>query len=134
MAVVLPVLREILAEGEIIGRLGTPPLVMKTKCFVLAAAALAIWAGATAPAAAGLCDTPPYGADPKKYQLFIDTFSEGLTVDFFSNICRAKYLSDEKMRKSLVDIGVPSQDIDHDDVTLIAIKVMEQYRKLNGVH
>jgi hypothetical protein len=41
-----------------------------------------------------MCDEPPYGADPKLYKIFVDLFSQGSTVDFFPNVCRAKYKGD----------------------------------------
>jgi hypothetical protein len=99
-----------------------------------AALALVIAVAATSQATAGICDEPPYGADPKRYKLFVDIFNEGATLDFFPNICRAKYKSDEKMRKALVDIGVSSYDIDHDDVTVITLKVLKEFAKVQGRH
>jgi hypothetical protein len=103
----------------------------------LIAVALTMWVTTVATASqatAGMCDQPPYGADPKSYKLYIDKFSEKTTVDFFPNICRAKYIGDERMRKSLVDVGVSSYEIDHDDVALIAVKVIEAYVKYKGIH
>jgi hypothetical protein len=68
--------------------------------------ALVIAVAAASQAMAGMCDEPPYGADPKLYKIFVDLFSQGSTVDFFPNVCRAKYKGDEKMRKALIDIGI----------------------------
>src|SRR5437763_746468 len=65
--------------------------------------ALVIAVVASSQATAGMCEEPPYGANPKRYKLFVDIFTEGTTLDFFPNICRAKYKSDDKIRKALVD-------------------------------
>lgn len=51
------------------------------------ALALVIAVAGASHATAGMCDEPPYGADPKRYKLFVDMFSEGTTLDFFPNIC-----------------------------------------------
>jgi hypothetical protein len=48
------------------------------------ALALVIAVAAASQATAGMCDEPPYGADPKRYKLFVDIFSEGTTLEFFS--------------------------------------------------
>ena len=99
--------------------------------------AIALWVIAVAPASqavAGLCDGPPYGADPKLYKIFVDLFSQGSTLDFFPNICRAKYKADEKMRKALIDIGISNYELDHDDVSLIAIKVLKEFAKSQRIH
>ena len=96
------------------------------------ALALVIAVAGASHATAGMCDEPPYGADPKRYKLFVDMFSEGTTLDFFPNICRAKYKSNEKMRKALVDVGVSSYEIDHDDVTVLALKVLKEFAKFQG--
>jgi hypothetical protein len=79
-----------------------------------------------------MCVEPSYGADQKRYKLFVDIFNEDATLDFFPNICRAKYKSDEKIRKALVDIDVSSYDIDHDDVTVIALKVLKEFARVQG--
>ena len=83
-----------------------------------------------------MCDEPPYGADPTRYKLFVDTLGELGTLstrDLFPNICRAKYKSDEKLRKALFDIGVTSQEIDHDDVAVIALKVLQEFKNSQGI-
>ena len=103
----------------------------------LTVVAIALWVIAVAPASqavAGLCDQPPYGADPKLYKIFVDLFSQGSTLDFFPNICRAKYKGDEKMRKALIDIGISNYELDHDDVSVIAIKVLKEFAKSKGIH
>jgi hypothetical protein len=38
------------------------------------------------------------------------------------------------MRKALVDIGVSSYEIDHEDVTVIALKVLKEFAKSQGRH
>ena len=96
--------------------------------------ALVIAVAAASQAMAGMCDDPPYGANQKSYKLFVDLFGEVGTLDFLPNVCRAKYKGDEKIRKALVDIGVSSYEIDHDDVTLIAIKVLKEYAKVQRIH
>jgi len=96
--------------------------------------ALVIAVAAASQAMAGMCDEPPYGANEKGYKLFVDTFGKAGSLDFLPNVCRAKYIGDEKMRKALVDIGVSSYEIDHDDVTLIAIKVLKEYVKFQKIH
>lgn len=94
-------------------------------------------APATAPnATVGMCDEPPYGADPKLYKLYFDTLGKlaNLSHDLFPNICRAKYKGDEKIRKALVDVGVTSYEIDHEDVAVIALKVLQEAEKFARSH
>ena len=101
------------------------------------ALALLIGVAAASQAMAGMCDEPPYGADPKRYKLYIDTLGKLGNLskqDLFPNICRAKYKGDEKLRKALVDIGVTSYEIDHDDVAVIALKVLQEFAKFQGKH
>jgi hypothetical protein len=108
---------------------------MRTLTTVTLALVIAV-AGASQ-AVAGMCEEPPYGADPKHYKLYIDTLGELGNLsknDLFPNICRAKYKSDEKIRKALVDIGVTSYEIDHDDVAVIALKVLQEFKKSQGIH
>ncbi len=98
--------------------------------------AVLIAAAAASQASAGMCEEPPFGADTTRYKLFIDTLGELGTLsarDLFPNICRAKYKSDDKMRKALVDIGITSHEIDHDDVAVIALKVLQEFKKFQGI-
>ena len=98
-----------LAGGALPSVAATPPTAQVVSP---ATPVLAPPAPATAPnATAGMCDEPPYGADPKRYKLYIDTLGELGNLgkpDLFPNICRAKYKGDEKIRKSLVDVGLTS--------------------------
>jgi hypothetical protein len=75
---------------------------------------------------------PP--SDRYRQLYFAATADKAGTLDFLPNICRAKYKSDDKIRKALVDIGVTSYEIDHEDVTVIAIKVLEKFAKSQGIH
>jgi hypothetical protein len=62
--------------------------------------ALVIAVAAASQATAGMCDEPPYGADPARYRLFVDTLGEVGTLstrDLFPNICRAKCLTEKEL-------------------------------------
>jgi hypothetical protein len=96
--------------------------------------ALVIAMAAASQAMAGMCEEPPYGASEKGYKLFVDTFGKAGSLDFLPNVCRAKYKGDEKIRKALVDIGISSYEIDHDDVILIAIKALKEFAKFQKIH
>ena len=95
--------------------------------------ALVIAVAAASQAMAGMCDEP-LGANEKSYKLFVDTFGKAGSLDFLPNVCRAKYIGDEKMRKALIDIGISNYELDHDDVSLIAIKVLKEYAKFQKTH
>jgi hypothetical protein len=45
-----------------------------------------------------------------------------------------KYYGDEKTRKALVDIGITPYEINHDDVGLIALKVLQELQKCMDAH
>ena len=83
-------------------------------------------------------DEPPYGANPKHYKLYVDTLGDLGNLskhDLLPNICRAKYKSDEKIHKALVDVGLTSYEIDHDDVAVITLKVLQEAKKfVQGIH
>jgi hypothetical protein len=38
------------------------------------------------------------------------------------------------MRKALIDIGISNYELDHDDVSVIAIKVLKEFAKSKGIH
>jgi hypothetical protein len=110
---------------------------MAMRILTAIALALVITVTAASQATAGMCEEPPCGADPKHYKLYIGILGELGNLskhDLFPNICRAKYKGDEKIRKALVDIGVTSYEIDHNDVAVIALKVLQEFKKSRGIH
>jgi hypothetical protein len=76
--------------------------------------------------AAGLCDKPPYGSSgPKLYEVYVAMFGADYVKPLLPNICRAKFKGDARMRKQLTNMGISNDVIDHEDVTLIAAKVLK---------
>lgn len=114
---------------------GAPLLAGRACRFAAAVAAAAIViATAVPPAFAGMCDQPPYAQKPEFYQKIVELFGRDTLKEFLSNVCRVKYYGDEKTRKAMVDIGITPYEIDHEDVGLIALKVLQELQKCMDAH
>jgi hypothetical protein len=84
------------------------------------------------PASSGMCDQPPFGA--RKYKDLAEIFGAENIHDLMRNTCRAKYMHDAKMRKTLHRIGFSDEFIDGNDVSYIALKVLQELKECMDAH
>jgi hypothetical protein len=99
---------------------------------ILLAAGLAL---AATPALAGMCDEPPFGVKyPEMYDRLAALTCPDAVHDMLHNICRAKYMRDAKMRKTLHRIGFSDELIDGNDVGYIAVRVLQEFIRCKNAH
>jgi hypothetical protein len=85
------------------------------------------------PTATGNCDQPPFGAAQWAYDDLAAVMGPEAIRDMFHNICRAKFIHDKKMRKTLHRIGFSDEFIDGNDVGYIAAKTLQLLNLNPGV-
>jgi hypothetical protein len=101
----------------------------------IALAMITALAAAATPAAAGMCDQPPFGIKPAGMYDKLAALTGPETVhDLLHNICRAKYMHDTKMRVTLHQIGFSDEFIDGNDVGYVAIKVILAFKECIDAH
>jgi hypothetical protein len=83
---------------------------------------------------AGKCDQPPFGVAARKYEDLAALFGAENIHDLLRNTCRAKYMHDAKMRKTLHRIGFSDEFIDGNDVGYIALKVLQELKECMDAH
>ena len=71
------------------------------------------------------CNRPPYGGSPDRYRAALEAFGEKVegAVKTLEAICNMKFGGAD--RTPLYDLGLDNAEIDREDTSLLAIKILK---------